>query len=74
MLVEELFKFALFILVLALTYKLSGDRKISIVCASVVTLVIFGAYHFQPDTGSWMKIVSDILTRGLESIFEFYSY
>ena len=73
MLSEELFKFALFILVLALTYKLSGDRKISIVCASVVTLVMFGASHFT-GVGGWRRIVSDILTRGLGSIFEFYGY
>ena len=59
---------------LYLTYKLTGNRKTSIVCASIVALVIFGAYHFQPDTGSWMRIVSDILIRGLGSIFEFYAY
>ncbi|MCQ2088590.1 MAG: CPBP family glutamic-type intramembrane protease [Bacilli bacterium] len=74
MLVEELFKFALFILVLALTYKLSGDRKISIVCASVVTLVIFGASHFQPNMGGWMRVVSDIIIRGVGSFFDFYAY
>ena len=71
---EELFNFAQFIRVLYLTYKLSGNRKISIVYASLVTLVIFGVYHFQPDMGGWMRIVSDILIRGLGSIFEFYGY
>ena len=55
---EELFKFALFILVLYLTYKLTGNRKISIVFASIVTLVMFDAYHFQPNMGGWMRIVS----------------
>ena len=59
---------------LYLTYKLTGNRKISIVFASIVTLVMFDAYHFQPNMGGWMRIVSDILIRGLGSIFEFYGY
>ena len=71
---EELFKFDLFILVLYLTYKLSGDRKTSIVCASIVTLVMFDAYHFQPNTGGWMRVVSDIITKGFVSFFMFYAY
>ena len=51
---------------LYLTYKLTGNRKITIVCASVVSLVMFGAYHFQPNMGGWMRIVSDIIISGLD--------
>ncbi|MCQ2738174.1 MAG: hypothetical protein MJ224_06160 [archaeon] len=70
---EELFKFSIFILVLALVYKLSGNRKMGVVCAAFVTMVIFGAWHFTGD-GGLMKLISDIIGRGLGSICEVYSY
>ena len=49
---EELFKFSIFILVLALVYKLSGNRKMGVVCAAFVTMVIFGACHLMGHGGS----------------------
>ena len=70
---EELFKFSIFILVLALVYKLSDNRKMGVVCAAFVTMVIFGAWHFTGD-GGLMKLISDIIGRGLGSICEVYSY
>lgn len=70
---EELFKFVVFILVLALVYNLSGSRKVSIVCAAFVGMVIFGISHFIGD-GGLIKLVSDILFRGFGSVFEFYAY
>lgn len=58
---------------LALVYKLSGNRKMGVVCAAFVTMVIFGAWHFTGD-GDLMKLISDIIGRGLGSICEVYSY
>ena len=58
---------------LALVYKLSGNRKMGVVCAAFVTMVIFGAWHFTGD-GGLMKLISDIIGRGLGSICEVYSY
>ena len=70
---EELFKFGIFILVLALVYKLSDNRKIGVVCASFVTMVIFGACHFD-GYGGLLRIIECIVLNGFGSICEVYSY
>ncbi|MCQ2963949.1 MAG: hypothetical protein MJ203_00040 [archaeon] len=70
---EELFKFFVFILSLAVFYKLSNNRKMGVVFAAFVTMILFGAWHFTGYGGS-LKIIECIIFRGFGSICEVYSY
>lgn len=73
---EELFKFSVFILVLALVYKLSNNRKIGVVCAAFITMLSFGVLHqcnYVPISIS-LRLILGIILQGFGSIFDIYAY
>ena len=68
---EELFKLSLFLLMMFIIYKLTKNRKMSIVLSVLVTLLIFGLMHHTAYADSWLQI---ILVIGLGSVFYLYAY
>lgn len=67
---EELIKIIPFIVFLAVFYKFTKNRKISIVIATALTLIIFGLLHMP----AYENLVSVLLLQGLCSIFTMYAY
>ena len=67
---EELFKIVLLILVMALVYHFSKNRKLSIVLSAIVTMLAFGSLH----GGAYGTLVQVLLVQGLGSIFDLYAY
>lgn len=67
---EELIKIIPFIVFLAVFYKFTKNRKMSVVIAAALTLLIFGLIHL-PAYGS---IVSVLFLQGLGSVFTMYAY
>ncbi len=67
---EELFKIVLLILVMALVYHFSKNRKLSIVLSAIVIMIAFGSLH----GGAYGTLVQVLLIQGLGSIFDLYSY
>lgn len=68
---EELFKFCIFIFGLVLVYKLTSNRKVSIVFAAFLTMLLFGTYHFYEGYGN---LLSFIIMQGFGSIFDVLAY
>ena len=67
---EELFKVILLILVMSLVYYFSKNRKLSIVLAVIMTMIVFGAAH----EGAYGTLLQVLLIQGLGSIFDLYAY
>lgn len=68
---EELFKFCIFIFGLALIYKLTRNRKASIVFATFLTMVLFGTSHYYPCSE---HLILFIIIKGFGSIFDVLTY
>ena len=68
---EEFFKIFILLLVMFGVYKLSNDRKLSLILGIAVTLIVFGLIHSRTYGG---KILQVLLIQGLGSIFELYAY
>ena len=68
---EELFKVSVLILALSLIYHFIEDRKVSVIIATVVTMIIFGLIHVGSYDGN---LVQCLLLIGLGSIFHLYPY
>jgi len=67
---EELYKIIILIVLMAVFYRFSKDRKRTIIIASILTMIIFGACH-EGDTGSLLKV---ILVQGFGSVFDLMLY
>ena len=68
---EELIKFFVFIILFAVLMKYSGNRKVSIVVATVLMLVYFGLMHIPAYSG---KVLQVLLIQGFGSIFTVFAY
>lgn len=67
---EEIFRAFVFILLLYLLYKITNNRKISIIISSLVMLVLFGLLHYN----TYPNIVQILFFQGFGSIFELFGY
>lgn len=67
---EELLKIIPFIILLTLFYKLTENRKNSIIISTIIVLIMFGLIHMP----AYNNIISVILLQGIGSIFGMYSY
>lgn len=68
---EEMIKLNIFLGVLILAFRRTGNRKASVAVAVVVTLFIFGIAHFRAYNGAVVQI---LLIQGLGSIFDLFCY
>lgn len=67
---EELYKVIILIIVMYLIYKISNDRKRTIIFASIITMIIFGGCH-QGEAGSLIRVIA---VQGFGSIFDILIY
>ena len=71
MMAEELLKFIPLMFFMRLVYKLSSNRKLSVIISTVIVITGFGLLHYDPATTT---IASVLLLQGLGSLFEVYGY
>lgn len=67
---EELHKFCIFIFGLSVVYKLINDRRVAVIFAAFLTMLLFGSYHY---TGEG-RLISFIVVQGFGSIFDILAY
>lgn len=67
---EEFFKFIPFMFFLRLIYKYSDNRKLSIILAMFVTMLLFASVH----SFNLKMLIFAIFVQGFGSIFEFIGY
>lgn len=68
---EELFKFTVFILPMALTFKLTQNRKTSMIIGIIVSSIIFGLVHLGAYNGNILQCLAII---GLGNVISTYPY
>ena len=68
---EELFKVSLLIILMAVMYHLTKDKKISVWVGVFLNLIIFGLCHFTAYNGN---IIQCVLVIGLGSFFDLFVY
>ena len=68
---EELFKLLIFLVFLILMYKLTNKRTLSVVTATVVTLLCFGLVHATAYEFNWTQI---LINQGAATFFCMYNY
>lgn len=67
---EELLKIIPFLIFLTIFYKISNNRKMSIVISTALVLIIFGLIHLP----AYQNLISVLLLQGLGSIFTMFGY
>ncbi len=67
---EEFFKFIPFIFFLRVIYKLSNNRKLSVIISVAIIMVMFACFHAYNPT----MLIFALFIQGFGSIFEFYGY
>jgi hypothetical protein len=67
---EELYKILIFLVVLAIMYKLTNKRTLSIVVATTISLVCFALIHIT----TYNSIIQILLLQGLASLICMYNY
>ena len=67
---EELIKIIGFIIVLFLVNKLTNNRKLGVIIATIISLSIFGFLHYP----AYKDIVHSVIAIGLGSIVTMYAY
>lgn len=67
---EELLKIIPFIVFLTVFYNITKNRKMSVIIATVLTLLIFALLHLP----AYENLISVLLLQGLCSIFTMYAY
>ena len=67
---EELLKIIPFLIFLTIFYKITDNRKISIVISTVVALIIFGIMHLP----TYNNLIYSIIVIGFGSIFTMFGY
>lgn len=70
MLAEELIKLLPFLLVLYLVYTTTKNRKLAIIIATIITMIMFGLLHYPV----YHSLIHVLLLQGLGSIFMILSY
>lgn len=68
---EELYKLAVFLILMHLLYKFTKNRKISIICSAIVALLSFGLMHYYSYNGNLAQIICVI---GIGGLIYFYPY
>ncbi len=68
---EELFKLLIFLVALILIYKLTNKRTLSVVAATVVTLLCFALVHATAYEFNWTQI---LINQGIATFFCMYNY
>lgn len=68
---EELYKLLTFLVVLILMYKLTKNRTLSVVVATVAMLLVFAVAHVTAYDFNWAQI---LINQGLATMFCFYNY
>ena len=68
---EELYKLAVFLILMHLLYKFTNNRKISIICSAIVALLSFGLMHYNSYNGNLAQIIFVI---GIGGLIYFYPY
>ena len=68
---EELYKLLTFLVVLILIYKLTKNRTLSVIVATVVMLLVFAVAHLTAYDYNWTQI---LINQGLATLFCFYNY
>ena len=67
---EEFLKFIPFIFFLRVIYKLSNNRKLSVILSVAIIMVMFACFHAYNPT----MLIFALFVQGFGSIFEFYGY
>lgn len=67
---EEFLKFIPFIFFLRVIYKLSNNRKLSVIISVAIIMVMFACFHAYNPT----MLIFALFVQGFGSIFEFYGY
>ena len=67
---EELFRVILFLVVLTICFKYSGNRKTSIIIGTIIALAVFGLMHIN----SYPNILYCFVVMGIGNFFELYPY
>lgn len=67
---EEFLKFIPFIFFLRVIYKLSNNRKLSVILSVAIIMVMFACFHAYNLT----MLIFALFVQGFGSIFEFYGY
>lgn len=67
---EEFVKFIPFMFFLRLIYKFSDNRKLSVILAMIIIMLLFASLH----AFNWRMLVFAIFIQGFGSIFEFIGY
>lgn len=68
---EELFKLLIFLVFLIVIYKLTSKRTLSVVAATVVTLLCFALVHATAYEFNWTQI---LINQGIATFFCMYNY
>ena len=68
---EELFKVIAFLIAMFLIYRITKNRKVSMIIGVLAALLAFGALHYYSYSGNWPQIIFII---GIGSLFYFYAY
>lgn len=67
---EELLKIIPFLILLTIFYKISNNRKMSIVISTALVLIMFGLIHLP----AYKNLLSVLLLQGLGSVFTMFGY
>lgn len=67
---EELFKILILIIIMAVVYHFTRNRKLSIYLGLVMVIISFGLIHY----GAYGSILQILLIQGIGSLFEMYAY
>ncbi|MBO4900514.1 MAG: hypothetical protein J5509_09505 [Lachnospiraceae bacterium] len=68
---EEMYKLLTFLLALILMYRLTKNRTLSVVVATVIMLLVFALIHASSYDFNWIQI---LINQGLATFFCFYNY
>ena len=67
---EELYKLFVFLVTLVIMNKSTKKRTLSVVVATIITLLFFAIMHLT----TYNNLIQVLLLQGLASIFSFYNY
>lgn len=70
MMAEELIKFIPLMFLLRVFYKYTSDRRLSVIVASIITLIFFGMIHAIDGS----SIIAAVVIQGFGSVFHLYAY
>ena len=68
---EEMYKLLTFLTALIIIYKLTKNRTLSVVAATVIMLLVFAIAHATAYEFNWIQI---LINQGIATLFCFYNY